>query len=171
MTRNVSFLIFTVLVSVGVVMFSIQFFTDISFMVIISNSMSPALNPHDLIIVKDVSFNELRPGDVIAFESHIENLGPIVHRVVIPLSNHDPLLDQTFSSDHVHGLKTQGDNVDHEDPWQVNEHGLIGEVYTIPMVGILLGEPLRYVTGAGIALIIMLTIFGNITKIRKKAPS
>ncbi|GFN40515.1 MAG: hypothetical protein YK1309IOTA_1910002 [Marine Group I thaumarchaeote] len=39
------------------------------------------------------------------------------------------------------------------------------------MVGILLGEPLRYVTSAGIALIIMLTIFGNITKIRKKAPS
>jgi len=47
-----------------------------------SDSMYPTLKPNDLLVVKKTSIDEVKVGDIIAFDSHAEGIGVIAHRII-----------------------------------------------------------------------------------------
>ena len=115
-------------------------------MVITSDSMLPVLKPNDLIVVKPSSIDEIKEGDIIAFDSHLGNLGIIAHRAIEIYDDHGSI-----------GIDTKGDNEDKEDPWVVHDVDLIGKVVQIiPDMGILLVGIVRYFL---VAIIIITSIF------------
>ena len=122
--------------------FIIYYGNDI--MIVTSDSMIPTLNPNDLLIVQRTGIDKIIVGDIIAFNSHIEDFGIVAHRVV-----------EIFDDDGRIAIHTRGDNVDEADTWIVHEEDLVGKVAAnISFIGILLVEPIRY------TLIIVIIITG-----------
>ncbi|MEM3084265.1 MAG: signal peptidase I [Nitrososphaerales archaeon] len=114
-------------------------------MVVTSDSMLPTLNPYDLIVVEKTSIERIAVGDIIAFDTHMEGLGIVAHRVV-EISNDQGEIE----------IHTQGDNVESPDLWIVRTEDLIGKVIdVVPKMGIFLIEPVRY---AIVAVIIVTAI-------------
>jgi signal peptidase I len=120
--------------------FIVGFENDV--MVINSDSMIPALQPYDIIIVQNESVENIKVGDIIVFDSHVEGINIIAHRVIEKHTLNDKI-----------GIDTKGDNVSEIDPWTVYEEDLIGKVVGhISLIGMLLIEPVRY------ALIIIIIV-------------
>lgn len=99
-------------------------------MVLASQSMQPVLNSGDLIFVRKESFENIEPGDIIAFNvpSPYDKLAssPTVHRVV-----------DKWTENGEGYLETRGDNNPGADSWHVPAKNVIGE-YThvkIPYIG------------------------------------
>ena len=68
-------------------------------MVVRTDSMLPTLKPNDLIIVKKTDISEIDVNDIIAFESHIEGIEIIAHRVS-DIINQDGICCSQLSSQH-----------------------------------------------------------------------
>ena len=103
-------------------------------MVVTSDSMIPTLKPNDLLIVQKTTIDKIIVGDIIAFNSHIEDIGIVAHRAI-----------EKFDDGERIAINTKGDNVDEVDAWTVHDEDLIGKVVThIPLFGIFLIEPIRY---------------------------
>lgn len=103
-------------------------------MIVTSDSMIPTLMPNDLLIVQRSEIDKIIVGDIIAFNSHIEGIGIVVHRVI-----------EKFDDNGKSALSTQGDNVGEADTWIIHDEDLIGKVMGhISFIGILLIEPIRY---------------------------
>ena len=99
-----------------------------------SDSMYPTLKPNDLLVVKKTSIDEVKVGDIIAFDSHAEGIGIIAHRAV-----------EIFETGGKIGIDTKGDHLDEPDLWTVLDDDLVGIVTEInPDTVILLAEPVRY---------------------------
>ena len=99
-----------------------------------SDSMYPTLKPNDLLVVKKTSIDEVKVGDIIAFDSHAEGIGIIAHRAV-----------DIFEKEGKIGIDTKGDHLDEPDLWTVLDDDLVGIVTEInPDTAILLAEPVRY---------------------------
>jgi len=99
-----------------------------------SDSMYPTLKPNDLLVVKKTSIDEVKEGDIIAFDSHAEGIGVIAHRVILVTEVDDKV-----------GIDTQGDHNDYHDPWTIYEEDLIGILDEVnPSSGILLSNYFRY---------------------------
>ena len=99
-----------------------------------SDSMYPTLKPNDLLVVKKTSIDEVKVGDIIAFDSHAEGIGVIAHRAV-----------EIFETGGEIGIDTKGDHLDEPDLWTVLDGDLIGIVSEVnPDSAILLIEPVRY---------------------------
>jgi len=112
--------------------FIIYYGNDI--MIVTSDSMIPTLKPNDLLIVQRDKIDEIIVGDIIVFNSHIEDIGIVAHRAI-----------EKFDDNGKIGINTQGDNVDETDSWVVHDEDLIGKVTgNISFIGILLVEPVRY---------------------------
>ncbi len=121
----------------------VAFFGD-DIMVTTTTSMLPVLKPNDMIIVESVNIDELKEGDIIAFDSHME-MGIVAHRVI-----------EVFEKDGEIVVDTKGDNNEKPDPWYVTDDDLIGKVKNIiPMFGIVLIGPVRF---ALVAVIIITAI-------------
>ena len=119
-------------VSLLIFPFIIYYGNDI--MIVTSDSMLPTLKPNDLLIVQRTGIEEIEIGDIIAFNSHIEEIRVVAHRVI-----------EKFNDNGKIAIKTQGDNVAEADTWSVYDDDLIGRVSGhVSFIGILLVEPVRY---------------------------
>ena len=141
---NKNLLIIPLVVAVLVLIFPFVAFFGDDIMVTTTISMLPVLNPNDMIVVESASIDELKEGDIIAFDSHQE-IGIIAHRVI-----------EVFEKDGEIVVDTKGDNNEKPDPWYVTDDDLIGKVKNIiPMFGIVLVGPVRF---ALVAVIIISAI-------------
>jgi len=141
---NKNILIIPLVAAVLVLIFPFVIFFGDNIMVTTTTSMLPVLKPNDMIIVKQVNIDELKEGDIIAFDSHMD-VGIIAHRVI-----------EVFEQDGSTVVDTKGDNNEKPDPWYVTDEDLIGKVRTIiPMFGIVLIGPVRF---ALVAVIIISAI-------------
>ena len=111
-----------------------------------SDSMSPAIQSGDLIVVKPVAIDQVRPGDVVLFASGGDAI-PTVHRVAgintidVQLRNHDGAITETLLE---HRLVTQGDANPLPDASEVTAENLHGEVwFTVPNGGGIATLPLQ----------------------------
>jgi len=103
-------------------------------MVVTSTSMLPALKPNDLIIVEPATIDQIKVGDIITFNSHIEHWGIVAHRAV-----------EVTDRDGEIQISTKGDNIEREDGWHITESDLVGRVIeVIPALGIFLVGPVRF---------------------------
>ena len=157
---NKGYIAIPLAVAVGFLIFPFVVYSGNDIMVVTSDSMVPALNPQDLIIVKRTSIDKVKEGDIITFDSHMQGIGIIAHRAIVVADDHGEL-----------GIDTQGDNVDEKDPWTVHQDDLIGVVTdVIPSMGIFLIEPVRYSLVAVIVItaISLLKEISSESKIAKK---
>lgn len=142
---NKIIIIIPLVAAIMIVFLPFLFTLDNQLMVITSDSMLPVLKVNDLIIVKPSSIEEIKEGDIITFESHME-FGIVAHRAVEVYEKNDEIM-----------IKTKGDYNPKKDPWTVSDSDLIGKVTdTIPIIGILLVGPVRYLL---VAVIIFTSIF------------
>ena len=157
MKLNKNLLIIPLVVAVLVLIFPFVFFFGDSIMVITTISMLPVLKPNDMIIVKQVSIDEIKEGDIIAFDSH-QDMGIIAHRVI-----------EVFEKDGQTVVDTKGDNNEKPDPWYVADDDLIGKVKSIiPVFGIVLVGPVRFVLVAVIIISAISMMKDIITENRSK---
>ena len=141
---NKNLLIIPLVAAVIVLIFPFVVFSGDDIMVTTTISMLPALNPNDMIVVESASIDELKEGDIIAFDSH-QKMGIIAHRVI-----------EVFEKDGDMVVDTKGDNNEKPDPWYVTDDDLIGKVKSIiPVFGIVLVGPVRF---ALVAVIIISAI-------------
>ena len=121
-------------------------------MVVTSDSMIPTLYPNDLLIVQRTEIDKIIVGDIIVFDSHVEDIGVVAHRAI-----------EKFDDNGRIAINTQGDNVDEVDTWVVHDEDLIGKVTGhISFIGILLIEPVRY-TLVAIIIITAISLLKEIT--------
>jgi len=103
-------------------------------MVVTSTSMLPVLQPNDLIVVEPTTIDQIKVGDIITFDSHMEHWGIIAHRAI-----------EISEIDGEIAISTKGDNVEREDGWRVRGADLKGKVIeVIPVLGIFLIGPVRF---------------------------
>ena len=157
MKLNKNLLIIPLVVAVLVLIFPFVVFFGDSIMVTTTISMLPVLKPNDMIIVKQVSIDEIKEGDIIAFDSH-QKMGIIAHRVI-----------EVFEKDGQTVVDTKGDNNEKPDPWYVTDDDLIGIVENIiPMFGIVLVGPVRFALVAVIIISAISMMKDIITENRSK---
>ena len=119
-----------------------------------SDSMYPTLKPNDLLVVKKTGIDEVKVGDIIAFDSHAEGIGVIAHRAV-----------EIFEREGKIGIDTKGDHLDEPDLWTVLDDDLVGIVTEInPDTAILLAESVRYLLVAVIVVTGVLLVRESIPK-------
>ena len=141
MKLNKNLLIIPLFAAVIVLISPFVVFSGDSIMVTTTISMLPVLNPNDMIVVESASIDEIKEGDIIAFDSHME-IGIVAHRVI-----------EVFEKDGAMAVDTKGDNNEKPDPWYVTDESLIGKVKEIiPAFGIVLIGPVRYVLVAVIII-------------------
>ena len=123
------------------------------FFVIYSDTMTPALEINDLIIVGDGHmFNNTNIGDIIVFKKPAGEDRIIVHRII-----------ETTSENGRRVIITKGDASPVSIPgvdFPVNSHNFIGRVkFAIPEIGVLFSPPLNYVLLGGIISAVVIVIF------------
>ena len=123
------------------------------FFVIYSDSMTPALEINDLIIVGDGHmFNNTNVGDIIVFKKPAGEDRIIVHRIT-----------EITSENGRRVIITKGDASPVSIPgvdFPVNSHNFIGRVkFAIPEIGVLFSPPLNYVLLGGIISAVVIVIF------------
>ena len=98
--------------------------------VVISSSMSPAINANDAVIVDDVSPNTIQEGDVIVFHDdqtaeNSEETNVVTHRVT-----------EVREEDGGTAFQTKGDANEDPDSSTVPASAVVGQVgFTIPYIG------------------------------------
>lgn len=123
-----SILTYSILVFVlGIV--ALHFIFGFQYVVILTDSMKPNINPDDMVITRPVSPEDVHVGDVILYRIEIGNATyRITHRVV------DIKTDPDGNIYYV----TKGDNREYADPWRVYPSQVVGRVVlVIPRAGII----------------------------------
>ena len=159
-TLNKNLIIIPLVVAVGFLIFPFVVYYGNDIMVVTSDSMIPALMPHDLIIVQSTDIDDIKEDDIIAFDSYMQGIGIIAHRA-IAVGDDDGKL----------GIDTKGDNVEEPDPWTVHDEDLRGKVVdVIPKMGIFLIDPVRYSLVA-VIVITAISLLWEISSESKKISS
>ena len=106
----------------------LHFVFGFQYIVILTDSMEPHINPNDLVVTMPVDSGQLHPGDVILYRVTIGNSTyQITHRIVGIKT--DPSGSYYFV--------TKGDNRNYTDPWKVYPEQVVGKVVlVIPRVGV-----------------------------------
>ncbi|CAD5245219.1 signal peptidase I [Thermococcus camini] len=106
----------------------LHFVFGFQYVVILTDSMQPEINPNDLVVTRPVSPDELHVGDVILYRLEIGNSTyKILHRIV------EMRVDNNGSVYYL----TRGDNRRYIDPWNVYPDQIVGELFlVIPKVGV-----------------------------------
>ena len=100
-----------------------------------SDSMYPAVLPGDLLIIEKSEINDVKIGDIIAFNTHAEGVEVLVRRAI----------DAGPSPDGIFGVDTQGDDEEFHDPWTIYSDEYIGRLVDInPPLGFFLSDYVRY---------------------------
>jgi signal peptidase len=141
-TKDILFIV-AIILSVIFFYIGLHFFlaTDTPLIALSTGSMSPALEPGDLLIVKGIQPENIKVGDIIVFDPPEEGIGRTIHRV----NATQPLTNGTLT------FKTKGDANSDIDPYTVYPQTIHGQViYRIPYIGYIFLDPL--------ILIIIITI-------------
>lgn len=150
-------LIVPLFAAVLVLIFPFVAFAGDHIMVTTTTSMLPVLKPNDMIIVQKASIEQIKQGDIIAFDSHME-MGIVAHRAI-----------EKYEKDGSAVLDTKGDNNEEADPWYVTDDDLIGKVKSIvPGFGIVLVGPVRYALVAVIIISAISMMKDYFTESKKK---
>ncbi|AEK73422.1 signal sequence peptidase [Thermococcus sp. 4557] len=106
----------------------LHFVFGFQYVVILTDSMEPHINPNDLVVTMPSSPDGLHVGDVILYRVTIGNSTyKITHRIVDV---------RTDSGGRIYYV-TRGDNRDYSDPWRVYPEQVLGRVVlVIPRVGV-----------------------------------
>src|SRR3989344_6775568 len=153
MTKNKTLVAIGLVISVTLLILPFMLYYGNEMMVVTSDSMIPILKPNDLLIVHRTEIDEIIVGDIIVFDSHVEGIGIVAHRVI-----------EKFDDNGRIAINTQGDNVDEIDTWIVHDEDLIGKVIEhISFIGILLIEPVRY-TLVAVIIITAISLLKGITE-------
>ncbi len=120
----VSYLLFAFVALVVLLHFVFGF----QYVVILTDSMEPHINPNDLVVTRPVPTNELHVGDVVLYRVNIGNTTyRITHRIVGM---------KTDSGGRLYYV-TKGDNRNYTDPWRVYPGQVVGRVIMIiPRIGV-----------------------------------
>ena len=154
---NKIYILIPLAVALGFLMFPFVAYFGNHIMVITSGSMLPTLKINDLIVVEESTIDEIKKGDIIAFDSHEIGIGIVAHRAY-----------EVYDDDGQVVIDTKGDNRALPDPWVVMEQDLVGKVIDIvPSFGILLVEPVRY-TLVAVIVITAMSLLWNINSESKK---
>jgi len=133
-TMNNTILVIPLTIAAAFLIFPFIVYYGNEIMVVTSTSMVPVLNPNDLIIVEPATIDQIKVGDIITFDSHMEDWGIIAHRAI-----------ELTEIDGEIAVYTKGDNVEKKDGWRVRDSDLTGKVIEIiPTLGILLVGPIRF---------------------------
>ena len=99
----------------------------VPFFVVISDSMVPAIQAGDVVVLENVQPQEIGVGDVIAFKPEVKTVADtLVHRVTGVVFGEDGTLIYT----------TKGDANQQEDSFKVGYDDVVGRVlFKIPYVG------------------------------------
>lgn len=105
----------------------LHFVFGFQYVVVLTDSMKPHINPDDLVVTRPVDPAQLHPGDVVLYEITLANSTyRITHRIVAIKT--DPSGRYYFV--------TKGDNRKYTDPWKVYPDQVIGKaVLVVPKVG------------------------------------
>ncbi len=118
-------------------------------MVVTSDSMAPALEPYDMVVVHRTSIEQVKVGDIIVFDVAFDGVERVVHRVV-----------KIFDDNGRIGISTKGDNSESVDGWIVHGEDLVGKVVSSTLrVGVFLLDPIRYALSAFIMVTAVLLVF------------
>lgn len=126
--------------------FRIALATTTPWVAVASESMSPALEVGDLVIIQGAPASEIKVGEIIVFNTPGEN-SYTIHRVI----RTEPLANGTV------GFRTKGDATPEDPDWipEQNVHGRV--LYRIPYIGWLALDPaIPIIIIAIIAIIIIL---------------
>ena len=119
--KIISFVLTAFLLAVAILVFLPRIF-GLSGYYVESDSMSPTIKKGDLVIVRKVSFEEIRVNDIITFTNNVKTKH-CTHRVISVFED-----DKSF--------KTKGDNNDFFDPQRTSFEFVQGKViYKLPFVG------------------------------------
>jgi len=141
-----AYLIIPLAVSIGLVITPTAYFSSNPIIIVKSDSMYPTFNPGDQLVVNRVDIGEIKEGDIIAFDTHFEEIDIIAHRVV-EVSEKIGEIE----------IRTKGDHNDFTDAGVIRQDSFIGLVSEVnhPLLG-LQTEAVRY---SLIALAAILSIF------------
>jgi signal peptidase I len=125
--------------------------TGLEPLTVLTGSMRPALDPGDLVLVRSVRADAVRPGDVITFRSPAHADGrTFTHR----------LRRTTRLADHRVAMVTQGDANPAPERWAIAADGRVGVVRAVvPAVGSVV-RPVGEGPGRGV-LLALLTLAGS----------
>ena len=152
---NKTLIIIVLVVAVTFLIFPFVLYYGNDLMIVTSDSMVPNLNPNDLLIVEKTDIDKITVGDIVVFNTHIEDIGIVAHRAI-----------EKFNDGGKITIKTKGDNVDEVDAWVVHDEDLIGKaIGNISYIGVLLVEPIRYT----LVIIIIITAITLLREIMIKA--
>jgi signal peptidase len=133
-------------------------FFDYRILTVTTDSMRPAIDTGDLIIVRPVAINEVEAGDVVVFVQGGDEI-PTVHRVAGVNEIELRVSDRATGAVTVtreQRLVTQGDNNPQPDREEVTADRLRGEVwFTIPGAGGFLGAGLAVWSAAALGVIVL----------------
>ena len=114
--------VFIILLAVGAACLLVELTGQGKFLVVLSGSMSPAVNTGDLIFISRTEPNLVKSGDIIAFS---KDGGIVTHRVVDVTENDGNVM-----------FKTKGDANEDPDLMAIASPTLVGKyVFGIPFVG------------------------------------
>ena len=105
-------------------------------MVLVGDSMLPALNPYDVVILEPLGDEDVKVGDVIATKSNdpLITSNSIVHRVI-----------KVWEKDDKSFVQTKGDNNKSPDHAMASED-IVGRMkYSVPLFGLLIGAPGNFI--------------------------
>ena len=93
----------------------------------LTGSMSPLINPGDVVVTRPVPVDEIRPGDIITYSIPVEDRRIETHRVTAV----------TMNPDGATAVQTKGDANNGVDPWvaTINGTSIDRHVLTVPYVG------------------------------------
>ncbi len=151
---NKAYAIIPLVAGLALLIFPFLLYYGNTIMVVTSDSMAPALQPYNMIVVHSVRIQDIKVGDIIVFDAFLDGVSRVVHRVV-----------DIFDDNERIGISTKGDNVESPDPWIVHEEDIVGKmVSSTPRVGFLLLDHVRYALSALVAVssvLLMLEIKGK----------
>jgi len=120
-----------------------------------SDSMAPAINAGDLVIVRPVAIDTVDEGDIVLFEAGGDSV-PVVHRVIgineVELQLRHPATGSVESTT-ARTLITRGDANPAPDNGEVEADDLRGEVwFRVPGAGAVAGRSMVLVSAAALGL-------------------
>jgi len=129
-----AYLIIPLVVSILLVIIPAASFSSNQIITVTSDSMSPALNVDDQLLVNQVDITEIREGDIVAIDIHFHDVPIITHRVV-----------EVSEKNGETEIYTKGDHNAQRDDWAITQDSLVGLVVEInpPLLG-LVADSVRY---------------------------
>jgi len=151
-----AYLIIPLVVSILLVIIPAASFSSNPIITVTSDSMYPALNVDDQLLVNQVDITEIREGDIVAIDIHFHDVPIITHRVV-----------EVSEKNGETEIYTKGDHNVQRDDWVITQDSLVGLVVEInpPLLG-LVADSVRYPL---IAIAIISAILLGREFVRKKS--